>query len=547
VKLTDDNPRSFTTPWSVHAWSKRKGGSSREKREGCMSCHLSERDRVEDLSLHIPARLDVVLSILLARSLFVLTPLVPIFVILRHPSVRINKRTTAMRFSLGVAAAGLLLASLTGTSSFSYFNSQPHHNVQNHDVHQDTSDFDRRQQQNPSIFQSDEEALASKRRNFFSKVTGATAAATALSAVPSVPPAYAVTDAPTRIELVVETDYLIRVLNYFDGDMRKVLGAIVRSPLTSVEIEPPQAKFNLFGEETIISPKDAILRALYSKNTPDINEQQMSWLKVDSPNPWIEFLTKKRYELDIPFLYMKEGEKRGSIKKIVVKPATTLSLSNIEAAIGVATLSYPVAYAFYNYESWQEEQEKAAKKKMMAAKKKAKTKAASKGTVTKGGATAAAAVANDVKASKKPAMKGEVAKPSKVEKEKAFPKKPVSVSEREEATVAPNAMTEALNQIFGTTPGITAVLSDAEPSTETRPPKFQKQQAELIDHLEFVNEMSDKDVTVKVEAATAKKDELPSPPPEIKQSMFAASQKTKGGDGGMSAYDAQMKALMNQK
>lgn len=463
-----------------------------------------------------------------------------------------------MRFSLSIATSTsccLILSSLTAISSFSYFNPQPHHNnnLQNHDVRHASSDDIDQQQRNPSFFHSDEDVLASKRRNFFSKVTGATAAATAFSAVSSVSPAQAVTEDPTRIELVVETDYLIRVLNYFDGDMRKVLGAIVRSPLTSVEIEPPQSKFT-FGGETPVSPKDAILRALYSKNTPEINEEQAKWLKVDAPNPWIEFLTKKRYELDIPFLFTKEGEMKGSIKKIIVKPATTLSLSNIEAAIGLAALSYPVAYAFYEYESWQEEQEKLAKKKMMAAKKAAKAKAASKGTSKKGDTTTAAASRDDAKSSKKQAMKGEVAKAKKGEKQ--FPKKPVSQAEREEATVAPNAMTEALNEIFGTKPGITAVLSDVEPSTESKPPQFQKKQAELIDHLEFVEETrpekapaSEQAASVATEHKPVQVEELPSPPPEIKESMYTAAQKTKAssGDGGMSAYDAQMKAMMNQK
>ena len=450
-----------------------------------------------------------------------------------------------MRFSFGIAVATgtscLLLSTLPAISSFSHFNHQPYIHSQNHDVHPDASEhFDRPQTTNPSRFQSDEEALASKRRNFFSKVTSSTAAVTAFSAISSAP-ANAVTDEPTRIELVVQTDYLIRVLNYFDGDMRKVLGAIVRSPLTSVEIEPPRAAFNLFGEETSISPKDAILRALYSKDTPDINEEQLSWLKVDAPNPWIEFLTKKRYELSIPFVYMNEGEKKGKIRKIVVKPTTMLTLSNIEAAIGVAALSYPVAYAFYNYESYQEEQEKLAKKKMMAATKAKKAKqAASKGTTMEGEASAST---KDVKA-KKPVMKGEVAKSNNIEKQ--FPKKPVSVSEQEEATVVPNAMTEALNEIFGTKPGVTAVLSDVERSNQTRPPKYQKQQSELIDHLEFVDKKSEEISTTSAIEDT-QKEVLPSPPPEIQKSMLTAAQTVKKSDGGMSAYDAQMKALMNQK
>lgn len=170
-----------------------------------------------------------------------------------------------MRFGLDITmgtSCYLVLSSLTAISSFSYFNPQPHHNnFQNYNVRHSASDNIDQQQSNSSFFHSDEDALASKRRNFFSKVTGATAAATAFSAVSSVPPAHAVTEDPTRIELVVETDYLIRVLNYFDGDMRKVLGAIVRSPLTSVEIEPPQSKFT-FGGETPVSPKDAILLSL---------------------------------------------------------------------------------------------------------------------------------------------------------------------------------------------------------------------------------------------------------------------------------------------
>eukprot|EP00956_Cyclotella_meneghiniana_P021991 scaffold40827_cov88-Cyclotella_meneghiniana.AAC.2 len=460
-----------------------------------------------------------------------------------------------MRFILAIASAGmrncLLLLSVPFISSFSHFNQRPH--LLQHNVHHDDEIDGFDHQQTNSIFQSDVQALGSKRRNFFSKVTATTAVATAFSTtVSSATPAYAVTEEPTRIELVVETDYLIRVLNYFDGDMRKVLGAIVRSPLTNVEIEPPRAKFN-FGGETSVSPKDAILRALYSKDTPEINEEQKSWLKVDPPNPWIEFLTKKRYELSIPFFYMKEGEQKGSIKKIVVRPATTLTLSNIEAAIGVAAISYTVAYAFYNYESYAEEQEKLAKKRMIAAKKKAKS--ASKGAVKKGEASTDVK-GSDAKAPKKKAMKGEISKDKKAKK--PFPKKPILQSEQEEATVAPNAMTEALNEVFGTKPGITAVISEVDPSTQVKPPKFQKQQSELIDNLVFVEDKSSKEakttdkssevpkLTVEPDVKVDVKEELPSPPPEINESMYSAARKVKSGDGGMSAYDAQMKAMMNK-
>jgi hypothetical protein len=246
--------------------------------------------------------------------------------------------------------------------------------------------------------------------------------------------------------------------------MRKVLGVIVRSPLTSVVIEPPKSGF---GSASELSPKDAILRALYSYTNPEEYAAQSSWLKVDAPNPWIEFLTKKRYELDIPFVYAKEGEQKGSVKKIVIKPATTLSLSNIEAAVGLAALSYPVAYAYYNYESWQEEQEKLAKKRMMAAKKakgKASEKGASKGTVNKGETPVAVESGETKVASKTAAMKGQASADAKTAK-KPFPKRPLSSKEQAEATMAPNAMTEALNEFFGTKPGPTVAVVDVEPET----------------------------------------------------------------------------------
>ena len=83
--------------------------------------------------------------------------------------------------------------------------------------------------------------IRSSRREFLSKVAGATAAAAPiLLAASSRASAAAATDnEPTRIELTVDTEYLIRVLEYFDGDMRKVLGVLVRSPQTTVEIDPP--------------------------------------------------------------------------------------------------------------------------------------------------------------------------------------------------------------------------------------------------------------------------------------------------------------------
>lgn len=214
----------------------------------------------------------------------------------------------------------------------------------------------------------DEAHIIKSRREFFSKV--AAAAPILLTATQ----ASAVTNEPTRIELSVDTEYLIRVLNYFDGDFRKVLGVLVRSPQTTVEIEPP-AK----GNDPNLTPEDAILRALYSYSSPDDYVTQASWLKVDEPDKgWVQFLMKKRYQIQLPSIGSDGGESNGSAE-VVIRP-TTVKLSNLEAGVGLGVLSYPAAYSYYNYESYREEQEKKAKKAKMAAKKaaKAKTTAAKK-------------------------------------------------------------------------------------------------------------------------------------------------------------------------
>lgn len=53
------------------------------------------------------------------------------------------------------------------------------------------------------------------RREFLSKMIAATA-----PVLFGASQASAVIDEPTRIELEVDTEYLIRVLNYFDGECR---------------------------------------------------------------------------------------------------------------------------------------------------------------------------------------------------------------------------------------------------------------------------------------------------------------------------------------
>jgi hypothetical protein len=219
------------------------------------------------------------------------------------------------------------------------------------------------------------------RRGFLSQIAASASASLLLSS--SLPQqANALPDEPTRIEISVDTEYLIRVLDYFDGDMRKALGVLIRAPSTQVEIDAPAR-----AGSGSINPRDAVLNALSSYNEEEYAVQQASWVKVDKPNRTLELLLKKRYTLSLPSvgsagnaeqveIVLKDG---GTVK---YKPSmkiekTSLSLSNLEAGIGLVTISYPVAYGLYNYESFREEEEKKLKKAQMAAKK-AKAAAAKK-------------------------------------------------------------------------------------------------------------------------------------------------------------------------
>ena len=62
---------------------------------------------------------------------------------------------------------------------------------------------------------NEEHIKGNSRREFLSKMTAATA-----PVLFGASQAAAVIDEPTRIELEVDTEYLIRVLNYFDGECR---------------------------------------------------------------------------------------------------------------------------------------------------------------------------------------------------------------------------------------------------------------------------------------------------------------------------------------
>ena len=217
----------------------------------------------------------------------------------------------------------------------------------------------------------------STRRGFFSQVAATASASLLLSSAPQ--QTLAASDEPTRIELSVDTEYMIQALDYFDGDMRKVIEVLIRAPSTEVEIEPPAGRLFDAG------PKDAILSALSAYNEdPEYAARQASWIKVDKPNRTLGFLLKKRYDLSVPSagpkhdvqeieIVLKDG---GTLKYKPMKiDSTPFSLSNLELGAGLAVASYPVAYGVYNYDSWKEDQQKKEKRAKMAAKKAAKAKA----------------------------------------------------------------------------------------------------------------------------------------------------------------------------
>ena len=156
--------------------------------------------------------------------------------------------------------------------------------------------------------------------------------------------------------------------------MRKVLGVLVRSPQTVVEIDPPSK-----GIDSKITPEDAILRALYSYNSPEDYLNQASWLKLKKADGGlVELLTKKRYRIYLPSMGKSTNyvPNEGGGLEVTVKP-TNINLSNLEAGVGLAIASYPLSYALFTYER-QKEEEAAALKKAQMKKKKEMAEAAKK-------------------------------------------------------------------------------------------------------------------------------------------------------------------------
>ena len=304
----------------------------------------------------------------------------------------------------GLFAAAALVVLLATSHSFSFVPQSQQRCPSALHAEQDNS-----QESNTSV---------STRRGFFSQVAATASASLLLSASPQ--QATAVSNEPTRIELIVDTEYMIRALDYFDGDMRKVIEVLIRAPSTEVDIEPPAG--TLFDA----GPKDAILSALTSFSADSEQAaRQASWIKVDKPNRTIDFLLKKRYNLSVPSagpqdvqeieIVLKDG---GTLKYKPMKlDSTPFSLSNLEAAVGLAVASYPVAYGVYNFDSWKEDQDKKEKKKRMAAKNVAKAKAAAAKDKGKGTKKKKEKKAKDDTAEKfvKQVMKGQEKKAPKVD------------------------------------------------------------------------------------------------------------------------------------
>lgn len=206
----------------------------------------------------------------------------------------------------------------------------------------DGVDKDRDVQDSSSLF-----AVSSRRESIRRFSSTIASAATFLSSIPT--QSANAKEARTTITLDVETDYFIRVLNFFGGDMKRTLGALVRSPYTNVEIYSSDK-----------NREDEILRALYDFEDPDNYVSQANWLKVSSVTSGEmlnDLLNKKRYTFT---LFTSEGDGI---------PEKNINISNLQLGVTGVVLSYPLAYSYYQYMNYQAEIEQAKKRDLMKQKK----------------------------------------------------------------------------------------------------------------------------------------------------------------------------------
>ena len=149
-------------------------------------------------------------------------------------------------------------------------------------------------------------------------------------------PAQAATKERTTITVTVDTDYLVRALDYFGGDMKKTMTGIVRAPGSTLRIDPPE------------SARDDLLRVLYPFAEPEEYATQVNYLGISvQPKKSIgEVLTNKQFKLG------------GGV-----------SLSVIDVALVGIAFSYAWGFKTYENERIEEEREAAEKKAAMAAKR----------------------------------------------------------------------------------------------------------------------------------------------------------------------------------
>ena len=322
-------------------------------------------------------------------------------------------------------------------------------------------------------------------------------------------PSSLLTNEPTRIELNVETDYLVRVMEYYDGDMRKVLAAIVRSPYTTVQIDPPTSSND--------AARDAILRALYSYEAPEDYAKQASWLNIEEKDTSLAgWLTRKRYRISIPNIQPSEDE---PLKTVV-------SLSNLEAGVGVGIVSYPLTYGYYQYEGYREEQEAKARKEAAAAKR--------------------AAAAEKTKKDKAVGPKKEKTVPAAAAKKTAGAVNKAAGTKKAEAPIR-EKVTAASEQATAKVP-----TKGPRPNTEAAEAVWRRLQAKVANEVSAEKMTAEPSATASTSTAQPAASNTvmgtaPAAPVPAPVSVLAPGPASTGspcapmGNGGMDAYDAYMK------
>jgi len=363
--------------------------------------------------------------------------------------------------------------------------------------------------ESPADMTTEEGRSPLSRRSALAKTAATTLSFATAAFATNAKPAKAYSEKSTVIELKVETDYLIRVLDFFDGDMRKALGVFVRAPYTTVKIDPPDSKDD--------AARDAILRALYSYGSPEDYVAQANWVTIEKKTSVLasvkDFLTKERFKFAIDGWKDDDGGK------------TIISVNVIQVGLSALVLSYPAAFAYFQWESYQDELAAKEKKIQMAAKREAaaakKKKAAAAAKGKEGGArTKDAPAAKKKDAPVKTAAKKEVGKGPKAQTAvKDASKSGVAVAAQKVIEVQKTVPVEKTEPII-------AAAADATTSTSTNGLEEKSTPAATNDPL--VNETSGSGGNPAIES--------------VSTSSSSSSNGKKNGQ--MDAYEAQYAAMV---